>query len=339
MSMSDKKPSAGIPWMSALRSTTVAAAIILLMAQAGRGDMMAIYEGLTVWAIPAMFMLWGMRDLEGGQPGVGFAVKNRLLPAVGTLLIWGILFALLEAGLNGDPFTVKSVLGMIQGVFLGHCAEHLWVLYPLIGLYLVYPILQRFTAGATRGEAFYMLLLCFLFSSLIPMLEELLPRSEIFAVLSDLHVDLVLGWTGCYLAGWYILHFPIRNLSEDIIYILGIAGQIMTLAGDHVFGGGYSLWYKYSSPNVVFTALAVCTLFRYVLDERAARGSHPVGGFAMGIYFFHQVLAMVFTNYGLAFDFMPDALAVPLMALILFLLSIPVALILHKIPKLNSVMT
>ena len=337
--MSDKKPTPGVPWAKAFRSTTALAAIILLMSQRGPGDMMAIYEGLTLWAVPAMFMLWGMNDLEGGQPGIGFALKNRLLPAFGTLLIWGFLYALLKTALEGGVFNVRSILSMVGDIFTGGAAEHLWMLYPLIGIYLVYPILQRFTAGATRGEAFYVLALCFLFSSLFPMLKHFLYMNPVFALMDQLNVHLVVGWTGCYLAGWYIMHFPIHNLSENLIYILGIAGQIMTLAGDHVIGGGYTLWYEFSAPNVVLTALAICTMFRYIMDDHAGRASHPLGGFAMGIYFCHQIWAMIFTRYGLVFDFMPDALAVPLMSVILFLLSVPVALILHKIPKLGQIMT
>lgn len=341
--MSEAKPKPGVPWARAFRTATAMSAIILLMSQAGShtagGDILAIYEGLTVWAIPAMFMLWGMNDLEGSQPGMGFTMSRRVLPALGTLFLWGIVYGLLEAGLAGMPISVKLLLEILSDIVQGSSAPHLWVLYPLIGLYLVYPILQRFTASATRGEAFYMLVLSFLCAALLPLLNTMLPGNIGVLVVDQLHIHLVLGWVGCYLAGWYIMHFPIKNLSEDLIYILGIAGQILTLAGDRVFGGGRALWCQYSAPNVVLTALAICTMFRYVMDDRAGRNPHSLGNCAMGIYFFHQIWAMVFTRYGLTFDFMPAAIAVPLMAAILFLLSVPFAFVLNKIPKLGPIMT
>lgn len=339
MIMSEFNESKGAPWAKAFRTATAMCAIILVMAQSGNGDMMRIYQGLTIWAVPAMFMLWGMKDLENGKTGLGFTLAQRVLPALGTLFIWGMVYEVLERCLTGGAFTNRVILNMVQNIFLGRGAWHLWVLYPLIGLYLVYPMLQRFTAGADRQEGIYMLVLCFLFSALVPMFNILMPGNAFCEMLERLHINLVVGWLGCYLAGWYIMHFPINSISEDLIYVLGIAGQILTLAGDMVFGGGYSLWCHYSAPNVVLTALAVCTMFRYVLDDRAGRNPHSLGGFAMGIYFFHQIWAMVFTRYGLTFDFMPDAISVPLMSVILFLLSVPFALILNKIPKLGSIMT
>ena len=342
MTMIAKKEIPGEPWSRSFRTATALFAIILVLTQSGvyHGTAtLEFYQNLTMWSLPAMFMVWGMKDMAGDKPGIGYAMSSRVIPALGTLFIWGMSYGLLEVALNKQSVSFGTLKDLMWNLVVGKGPEYLWVLYPLIGLYLVYPLIQRFTTDASKGEGFYMLLLCFVFAYLVPMIGDLMGKNTFVGVMDRLHIEMVMGWLGCYLAGWYVMHFPMSNLEEDLIYVLGLAGLILTFTGDLVFGGGHALWCSFEAPNVVLTALAVCTLFRYVVNDRAGRSSHSLGHFAMGIYFLHQLWFMVFTKYGLDFSFMPAALAIPLMAVILFVLSIPIALILNLIPKLGDIMT
>lgn len=63
-------------WSGFFLTFTVFAAILLLLAREGQGEavsagarqVLVIYEGLTCWAVPALFMAWGMAALEEGKP-------------------------------------------------------------------------------------------------------------------------------------------------------------------------------------------------------------------------------------------------------------------------------
>ena len=343
-----KKEMPGKPWSRSFRTTTALFAVILAVAQSGvYTDVGTIqfFEKLTRWSIPAMFMLWGMKDTSNDKPGIGYALSSRVIPAIGTLLLWGMTYGLLEEGLTGRAIGFGTFRKILNDLLMGDGPEYLWMLYPLIGLYLVYPLIQRFTTDASKGETIYMLVLCFIVASLLPTLNKLMPLNEnvVGNVLGRLHIDMVAGWLGCYLAGWYIFNFEMSNLEEDLIYILGVAGIIVTFAGGMIFKvdgvDAHAVWSHYSAPNVVLTALAVCTLFRYIINDRAGRSSRSLGHFAMGMYFCHQLWFMVFIHYGLDFKFAPDGLAIVCMSVIMFLLSIPIALILNLIPKLGDIMT
>ena len=79
----------------------------------------------------------------------------------------------------------------------GNTYFHLWILYPLIGLYLVHPLLQRFASSASRGEILYILGLAFLFASVLPLWAAFHPNQVLTALLerfreSDLPFDNVL---------------------------------------------------------------------------------------------------------------------------------------------------
>ena len=338
-------------WSGFFLTFTVFAAILLLLAREGQGEavsagarqVLVIYEGLTCWAVPALFMSWGMAALEEGKPSLTGALAGLVLPAFCLLLFWGAAYALAAHLLGGGAVSWSGILGALRSAALGDVYFHLRVLYPLLGLYLVHPVLRRFTAAASRGEVLYFLLLCFLFASLLPAWTAFHPEGVVGALLERLQVHLVLGYAGYYVAGWYLRHYTISRVAEFILYILGILGLVLTLMGDRLLGGGRALWYQYTAPNVVLTAVALCVLFRYVLgisEERSRRRSvYSLGSFAFGIYLIHQLWVLIFRWLGVPMNVFSPVLAVPFFALVFFLLSAPFAWLLFKIPGVGNYLT
>ncbi|MGI5963999.1 MAG: acyltransferase [Lawsonibacter sp.] len=339
-------------WPGFFRAFTVLCAIMLLLAQsgqqavtAGSGDwqVLSVYEGLTSWSIPALFMLWGMFALEEGKPHFTSSMLGLVLPAFGLLVFWGALYAVVTQILGDGILSWRGVWAALLSAAQGNTYYHLWVLYPLIGLYLVHPVLHRFTSSSSRGEIRYFLILCFLFASVVPMWGAFHPNSVIVSVLERLRIHLVLGWVGCYVGGWYLRHYIIGRIPEFILYILGVLGMVLTLMGNNIFGGGRELWYLYTAPNVVLTAAAFCTLFRYVLgisEERSRRRAvNQLGAYAFGVYLFHQIWVLVLRWFGVSFQTFSPVVSVPLFALILFLLSAPFAWLLSLIPGVGPKLT
>jgi len=339
-------------WPGFFRSVVVLCAIMLLLAQSGQSSVASgsgawqvlhAYEGLTSWAIPAMFMLWGMFALEAGKPSFSASMLGLALPAFCKLVFWGALYAVAAMLLSGDGVSLLGVWRALVSAAKGNTHYHLWVFYPLIGLYLVHPVIHRFVSTAGRGEIRYFLALCFLFASVLPMWSAFRPDSVIAALLERLRIHLVLGWTGCYVGGWYLRRYTIGRIPEFILYVLGILGMVLTLVGNRIFGGGGEVWHLYTSPNVVLTAAALCTLFRYVLgvsEERSRRRTvHRFGEFAMGIYLFHQIWVLIFRWMGISLFAFSPVVSVPFFAVVFFLLSMPFAWLLGCIPGVGNYLT
>lgn len=339
-------------WPGFFRAFAVLCAIMLLLAQngqqsvspgSGAWQVLSVYEGLTSWSVPALFMLWGMFALEEGKPSFASAMMGLVLPAFGLLVFWGALYAVVFQVLGGGVLSLGGVWAALVSAGKGNTYFHLWVLYPLIGLYLVHPVLHRFTSSASRGEVRYFLALCFLFASVLPMWSALYPNGVVATLLDRLRVHLVLGWAGCYVGGWYLRHYTIGRVPEFVLYILGILGMVLTLMGSSFFGGGRDLWYLYTAPNVVLTAAAFCVLFRYVLgisEERSRRRSiSQLGNYALGIYLFHQIWVLVFRQLGVSLLAFSPVVSVPFFAAVFFLLSVPFAWLLYLIPGVGSYLT
>lgn len=347
------KTDRNLGWPGFFRAFAVLCAIILMLAQntldyytAGSGawQVLSVYEGVTSWAIPALFMLWGMFALEGGGKGrFSDSLLHLVLPTFALLVFWGAVYALVSVLLGGGNLNWNGVVNALASAARGDTHYHLWVLYPLIGLYLVHPVIARFTSSASRGEIIYFLVLCYLFASVLPMWAAFHPGSVAVVLLERLRVHLVLGWIGCYVAGWYLRHYVISRLSEILFYVAGIVGMVFTLFGHRILGGSRELWYLYTAPNVVAVALAFCVLFRYVLgvsDERSRRAAmHELGGYAFGIYLMHPIWLLILAHFDIGvWSFTPVA-SVPFFALVVFLLSTPFAWLVHHIPGVGSYLT
>ena len=337
-------------WTGIFLFFTVLCAVMLVLAQSAQGSyavgtggrqVLDIYEGLCRWSIPALFLVWGMNGLEERKIAFGNNMMTLALPAFCLLVAWSTVYAIVSQLLGGDAISLGSVWNALVWAAKGNTYFHLWVLYPLIGIYLIHPVLHRFVVSASRGEVLYFLALCAVFASILPVWHVFFGDSVIVSLLQRLDIDLVLGWVGYYVAGWYLKYYTIGRVAEFLIYIFGLFGMILTLAGDQLFGGGQALWYSYSAPGVAMTAIAMCALFRYVLgisEERSRRQSaYRLGSCAFEIYLIHQLWALVAQWVGIPSLPFGPVLGIPLMAAVYCTLSFPIAWLVGKIPGLAKV--
>lgn len=259
------------------------------------------------------------------------------------LVFWGAVYAAAAHLLGDGALSWSGLCSALLSAARGNTYFHLWPLYPLVGLYLIQPLLARFTASASRSEALYLLGLSFLAASLLPLWAAFHPNHALVVLLDRFQIHAVLGWVGYYLAGWYLHHYVIGRIPEFLIYLLGILGVVLTLAGPRLIGGGRELWYSYTAPGVACTAVALCVLFRYVLgvsEERSRRGAVcALGECVFGIYLIHQLWVLVFRWFGVPPLAFGAALSVPVFAGIYFLLSLPFAWLIARIPGVGRWLT
>ncbi len=344
--MARSHPERNPGWPHIFRVFAVLCAIMLLLARSGEAaagagtaswQVFHTYEVFTRWSVPALFMLWGMFALDDSRGGSlsGMAL-GYLLPTFAVLVLWSAVYALIARLAGGGGLSLSGFLDELLAAATGETHFHLWLLYPLLGLYLVLPVLQRFVSSAGRWEVLYFLILCFVFAGILPVWSALHPSAVLPRLLTRMNVHLVLGYTGYFVGGWYLRNYTISRVSEFVLYFLGIGGFLLTFFGDRLLGGGEELWLSDTAPGVALSATALCVLFRYVLgisDERSRRReARTLGSYAFGIYIIHQIWVFLFRWFGFTVTSFLPVLSVPLVALLVFVLSIPFAWLLSRIP-------
>jgi len=309
-----------------------------------------VYNGLVRWCVPVFVMLSGMfmLDPKRGLPLSKLFLHNILRILV-CLAVWGGIYAVVGYVAAGGTFTWWGLWNAIWNALKGNTHYHLWFLYMIIGLYLVTPILRAFVRGASRKDLHYFFILCFLFASLLPIAFKLWPNATaaLHTWYDRLNVQLVLGYVGYYVAGYYLKEYTISRVAEALWYVLGVIGAIVTVWGTASWSRGAGaftdFFYSNYAPNVVWFSVAIVVLFRYVLgvsDERSRRQRLTrVARITFGVYLVHDFFLMLLSFLKISvLSFTPVA-AVPLLTALVFLLSFAVAWLLSKLPFLGNWLT
>ena len=354
-----EKVNGRVAFADLLRSLAVIAVIVYHVAQSQMGKVAVtsqawqvfnIYSGLTRWWVPVFVMLSGMfmLDHKRGLPLTKLFFHNILRVLV-ALAFWGGVYAVVGYVTSGGRFTWWGLWNAILNALRGNTHDHLWTLYVIIGLYLVAPILRAFCRGASRKDLHYFFVLAFLFASLLPMAFRVWPNSTATLHLwyDRLQVQLVLGYVGYFVVGYYLREYLLSRVAEAIVYVLGVCGAIVTVWGTAVLsrGAGVTVDTLYDSffPNMVFFSVAVVVLFRYVLgisEERSRRQRlSRVAQISFGVYLVHDFFLMFLRWLDITtLSFAPVA-AVPTLAALVFLCSFALAWVISKIPFLGRWLT
>lgn len=339
-----------LAYANLLRAFTTLAAIFYFVslnwfhqttAQSSDWTTLLTYNVLTSWWAPLFVMLSGAFLLD---PKKSVRLRDLflkyILRVVVVLVFWGVVYALLNCGM----FSWPNIKAALFDVLWCDTSYHLELLCVFLGLYLVTPILRAFVKGSSRGDLHWFFLLVFVFCSLLPALEVLFPGkvSLLSAWAGRMDIHLVLGYVGYYVAGYYLKNYTLGRVPEFLIYILGILSVAGSVWGIHSLSN-VSILMNDLAPHVVFMAVAVFVLFRYVLgvsDERSRR--QRLGGAArisLGIYALHALFLMLLSHFGITTLSFSPVVSVPVLSAAVFLCSFVIAWLLSKIPLVGRWIT
>lgn len=223
----------------------------------------------------------------------------------------------------------------------------MWFIMLIIGLYMCIPVIN--TIAADKKILRYYLLLSFIFAFCVPLL---LHAAEDFGGsfsasisetlgkdISNLHLDLVLGYTGYFLLGHVLSRSEFTKKQRALIYAAGIAGfavtWLLTLAASVRAQGPVDTYYAFISLNVLLESAAVFTWFRYRSFSRVKMNllMQRLSGYVFGVYLVHVlVLEKLDHFFGInSLSFRP-VIAILLITLIVSAVSFAVSAVLNHIP-------
>lgn len=114
------------------------------------------WNSLTRPGVPLFVMLSGYL-LLGKDYELGGFLKKRFSRVVVPAVFWMLIYSLYGFLAKGSPATIGEAL---KGIVSGPVHYHLWFIYLIIGLYLIYPILRPWVRSATEKEFLYFFALC-----------------------------------------------------------------------------------------------------------------------------------------------------------------------------------
>lgn len=220
------------------------------------------WNSLARPAVPLFVMLSGYLLLGKDYPLPVF-LKKRFVRIVIPALFWMGAYLLYGHIAKDKPATWWEAF---KSIVDGPVHYHLWFIYLIIGLYLVYPILRAWIKTASEQDIQYFLILCVIGTWVYKILN-------MFADLTiGIYFEMVSNNGGYFVLGYYLgtktfadeerKNMPWRFTQKQIMYagaaliVLGTtATAMLSYWFSHVKGQNFNFFYDYLTPNVGFSAI------------------------------------------------------------------------------------
>lgn len=247
------------------------------------------------FAVPLLFMSLGAILLEKDTSlSVRYVAKHRILRLLIPLAVWSVIylvFRFLWQGFSGENAVPQE---LVRALLHTPAANHLWLIYALVALYLVLPFLRLLVQHASPNLLTYGVCLWLGLHSVWRVLSGLFPN---LSLPSYTAVDVVGGYAGYALFGWVLAN---RNWKIPRLW-LGIGYGVVllfTVVGvalmSRAAGESNTVLCQSYMPNVVLMSslvFLVCRDFDRVTVFTP--WVTPMAQFAIGIYFIHELFRLL----------------------------------------------
>lgn len=345
-----------IPYLNYMRAIAAVAVVVLHVASnnwygyVGTPDWnsFTVYLGLTRFCVPLFVMISGALFLQKERE---IHLKKLFLHNIGRLLIflafWSMVYQMYHLISQAGGFEPGMLLSAVKNILKGQTQVHLWFLYMMIGLYIICPVVKVFTDHATRRQLEYVLLLYFIFSCLLTILNGQNNKYlDVFSInLSKLGVSVVSGYAGYFVLGHYLSRYPLEKTRRYAVYLLGILSMVFTVGATYfssVAAGTYvELYLGYITPNVFFMSAAVFVAVSQMKGGNSIghRLLELIADCSFGIYGVHMLFVFFFWKAGIDTFCFPGIISVPVIAAAVLILSMITVKALKLIPKAGSMIT
>jgi surface polysaccharide O-acyltransferase-like enzyme len=263
-----------------------------------------LWNSLSRPGVPMFVMLSGYLLLGKDYP-LGDFLGRRFTRVVVPALFWMAVYLLYGYLGKQDPPDLRTALLRIVESPVHY---HLWFIYLIIGLYLVYPILRPWVRQATERDFLYFFALCAIGTWGYKFLDR-------FAdVQFGVYFELTTNNCGHFVMGYYLGHKALRGeasthpglspwpftraqmrLAAWSAILLGTAGTMgMTWLFNGYWGNGgrfFELFYDYLTPNVFLAAAGWFLLIRWTMDRAPLlEVEREFAGASFGVYFAHVII-------------------------------------------------
>lgn len=295
---------------------------------------------MQYWAVPCFIMVTGALLLQPErQIGYRKLFSKYVARAVKAIVVFGVLFAVLEAIFNPGMRTWPVFLGGVFEVFTGSTWSHMWYLYCLLGLYLLLPAYKKIAALSGEKDIRYLLIVYGAFESLLPLLG-------IWSIPCGFYIHVGTIYPFWLFLGYYLYNWGAK-LPRSAYCAMAVLGTAAMAALTYVrmrwSAAALDTFFGYSSPVVIVQAAGIAGWF-FRCGQEGFEGVKKVlsniDRHSFGVYLIHMAYIRLLYKY-LHFDpftlglaGIPGLLAVVAFA---FALAYVTDMVMKKLPVFKTI--
>jgi surface polysaccharide O-acyltransferase-like enzyme len=342
-----------IVWADRLRNAaTVLVVVVHAAASVAQKD--ADYYSSEWWAgawwnalgrpaVPLFVMLSGFLLLGKDYPLPDF-LKRRFVRVLVPSLFWMAIYTFYDYHSHGTPNTWT---GAFRGLLQGPVYFHLWFIYLIIALYLLYPLLRPWVKQATDRDFWYFFILFAIGAWGYKIMDRF------WGYHPGLYMDMFTNHIGTFVMGYYFGHKPFagetakgplapwRYTARQMLPValtLIVWGTVATAVGAHWAGTTYGpafnpFFFDYLTPNVGIATIGWFLLARVAWNSPALFAFEVAFAEAsFGIYFAHVIIMDWWAESGYWHSKYHPARCIPVVTGLIALMTFVVVALLRSFP-------
>ncbi|MCD7751211.1 MAG: acyltransferase family protein [Lachnospiraceae bacterium] len=297
------------------------------------------YDAVSRFGVPVFAMISGMLFLsKEGEVDISRLYRRNILRLAVICGVWSCLYGLVRSiGLmEYYEMTLKDCFKqMLSGKY------HLWFLPMMIGIYMLVPVLKVFTDHCTRKQMEYFLLLFLVLKIGRETISVFLLSETVSQVMWLLEVELMGGYVGYFILGYYLYRYPPSAQKSRLIYLLGALGLVCAAVVSNLLslqrGEGQAGVFDSFSIFTFLVCVALFVLFqnevgKHRFSVRAEKLIREVSENTLGVYVMHLGLLEFLEARGIDSMSICNVFGIPFLALGCFVICNIVAALLRRIP-------
>ena len=306
----------------------------------------AIWNGLVRFCVPMFVAMSGAFLLKPGKEVTFSEVfKKRLPKIVIPLIAWSVIYIFYEGYTSEGGISSINWIEKLKIFYQGPVAYHLWFLYMMIGIYLLYPIINLFITAAKPIHIRYFLIVWFLSNCIIKIIDVITDTT--FGIENNFFAEYV----GYFVLGYYLTHHTFNRSQLRIAYALGILGFIISALTPYLcvqlhFENRAALIESDFTPDIAMCVTALILWFKnrnYDMGKPGIikKAINQVSKESFGIYLVHVlVMEIIFSDdrsYADVLDNWHPGWGIPLKAFIVLVISFVIVKIIRLIPVVRKI--
>lgn len=186
-------------------------------------------DGLFRFGVPIFMMISGALFLSGDcEVNIKTLLKKNVLRLAIMFVLWSILYGVKDV-LTLAPYVDINVKFAIKECIQGR--YHLWYLPIAVGMYLLVPILKKWVCHSSEKEVRYFVILFMIFQIARETFKAVFIGETASTVFGYMSFDLICGYAGYFVLGYYLFTYPLKKSLRISIYILCIPALLYNCVG------------------------------------------------------------------------------------------------------------
>lgn len=309
----------------------------------GQWQIIKILNYFAHISVPLFFMISGALLLTSRKTSsLSYTWSHRIPRIMIPFLIWSIIYPF-AASISTNSFSLNDIFITIRNILNHPTSPILWFMYPLIGVYILSPIIKTFIKSANMQMLIYTVFIWLITCSIIPSIAVLLPKNyqQILTLSPVASFLLVGGFPGYFVLGYLLTKLKpekINNLILMFVFLItGLTGSFVSQVIPNVFdsNNGYyvtSIWIPIMSTTAF---ILLRKLGNKITNLSVIKFFEFLSPLVFGIYLFHDLVIINVEPLLMRTITIHGVIATLMRYFIVAVLSIGIIWILNLIPVIS----